>query len=36
MYMIWTTNGTYRRAGYADEADLEAARYYIIISKKLS
>jgi hypothetical protein len=25
MYMIWTTSGPYRRAGYASEADLEAA-----------
>jgi hypothetical protein len=47
MYMIWTTNGSYKRAGYADEADLEAAiievqrdlfganRIYLDVKKKI-
>ena len=47
MHMIWTTNGTYRMAGYADEADLEAAiievqrdlfganRIYLDVKKKI-
>ena len=47
MNMIWTSNGYYRRAGYADEADLEAAiievqrelfgpnRIYLDVKKKI-
>jgi len=47
MHMIWTTNGSYKRSGYADEADLEAAiievqhelfganRIYLDVKKKI-
>ena len=47
MHMIWTSNGSYKRSGYADEADLEAAiievqhelfganRIYLDVKKKI-
>jgi hypothetical protein len=47
MYMIWTANGSYQQAGYANEADLEAAiievqrdlfganRIYLDVKKKI-
>jgi hypothetical protein len=47
MYMVWTTNGSYQRSWYADEADLEAAiievqrdlfdanRIYLDVKKKI-
>lgn len=47
LYTIPTTNGSYQRAGYADEADLEAAiievqrdlfganRIYLDVKKKI-
>ena len=47
MHMIWTSNGSYKRSGYADEADLEAAiievqrdlfganRIYLDVQKKI-